>query len=181
MTGSSYSARIPERPTRSHSRPQSSRRQHDDPAQPSFSGTRDAGQAMAFRCAQKKRRGKPASIMLRLWESMPYGFSHAQVSTPMLPFLVGVSSQFRKKAQGSGPILPMNGLIRVFVVMPSGGFLRRMPSTSDVEPGRARFQEGFHGWHAVLTILQGWAISSPWPCWFWRSFSRSGSWFSTRP
>ena len=47
----------------------------------------------------------------------------------------------------------MSGLIRVFVVMPSGGFLRRMPGTSDVEPGRARFQEGFHGWHAVLTTL----------------------------
>ncbi len=73
----------------------------------------------------------------------------------MPPFLVAVSSQFRKKAQGPGPILPMSGLIRVFEVMPSGGFSRRLPRTSDAEPGRARFQEGFHGWHAALTILQG--------------------------
>src|SRR5208337_3801357 len=105
---------------------------------------------------------------------MPYGDSLTQVNTPGLPFLVAVGGQFAEKAQGSGPILPMSGLIRILVVMPSGGFLRRMPGTSDVEPGRARFQEGFHGWHAVLTILQGSVISSPWPCWFWRSFSRSG-------
>src|SRR5208337_2135410 len=130
---------------------QSSLRQRNDPARPTFSKPHE----------DSINQGLTASPTSR---SRPRG----------LPFLVAVSGQFAEKAQGSGPLLPMSGLIRILVVMPSGGFLRRMPGTSDVEPGRARFQEGFHGWHAVLTILQGSVISSPWPCWFWHSFSRSG-------
>ena len=65
-----------------------------------------------------------------------------------------------EKAQGCRPNLPMRALIRVFVVVPSGGTVRRVPSTSDVEPGgRDSRKECTDGTHAHDSPRLGYLVA----------------------